>query len=179
MVIGGGYGTGRELVEFFLNYGPAGGILGMAVTTIIWSLILAVCFEFVRVFQAYDYRTFFRRLLGPFWTFFELIYSILLFIVLAVCTSVFLAACAASTSPEAMVPSQHDINGVSIYEKYCARCHKPFSATTKANRSAMRLRSAINQFPAMNDLGFLTDEQLKEVASALATTNLQKVSRSY
>ena len=29
MVIGGGYGTGRELVEFFLRYGPLGGLLGM------------------------------------------------------------------------------------------------------------------------------------------------------
>lgn len=102
-----------------------------------------------------------------------------LFKVLAVSTSIFLAACAASTSPEALVPSKSGVNGVSIYEKYCARCHKPFSATTKPNRSAMRLRSAINQFPAMNDLDFLTDEQLQEVASALATTNLQQVSRSY
>jgi len=30
VVIAGGYGTGREIVEFFLNYGPLGGFLGMA-----------------------------------------------------------------------------------------------------------------------------------------------------
>ena len=29
LVIGGGYGTGRELVEFFLLLGPKNGILGM------------------------------------------------------------------------------------------------------------------------------------------------------
>jgi uncharacterized membrane protein YkvI len=85
VTIGGGYGTGRELVEYFLNNGPVGGLLGMVlVTTVIWSVILAVTFEFARVFKAYDYRTFFKKLLGPFWILFEVIYFILLFIVLAV-----------------------------------------------------------------------------------------------
>ena len=27
-VIAGGYGTGRELVEYFMGYGPKGGLLG-------------------------------------------------------------------------------------------------------------------------------------------------------
>jgi uncharacterized membrane protein YkvI len=72
-------------VEYFLNNGPVGGLLGMVlVTTVIWSVILAVTFEFARVFKAYDYRTFFKKLLGPFWILFEIIYFILLFIVLAV-----------------------------------------------------------------------------------------------
>jgi hypothetical protein len=36
LVIAGGYGTGRELVEFFLSYGPLGGLLAMvAVNTVI------------------------------------------------------------------------------------------------------------------------------------------------
>ncbi len=85
VVIAGGYGTGRELVEFFLNYGPLGGLLGMLlITTIIWSLILAVTFEFSRQFRAYDYRTFFKKLLGPFWFMFEIIYFVLLLLVLGV-----------------------------------------------------------------------------------------------
>ncbi len=85
VVIAGGYGTGRELVEYFLNYGPLGGLLGMLlVTTLIWSLLLAVTFEFSRKFRAYDYRTFFKKLLGPFWFIFEIPYFILLFLVLAV-----------------------------------------------------------------------------------------------
>ena len=37
IVIGGGYGTGRELVEFFLTEGPAGGYLGMLVATVVWG----------------------------------------------------------------------------------------------------------------------------------------------
>jgi uncharacterized membrane protein YkvI len=85
VTIAGGYGTGRELVEFFLNYGPLGGLLGMfLVTTLMWSLVLAVSFEFSRKFKAYDYRTFFKKLLGPFWFLFEIIYAVQIFLVLAV-----------------------------------------------------------------------------------------------
>jgi len=85
VTIAGGYGTGRELVEFFLNYGPLGGLLGMfLVTTVMWSAILAISFEFSRKFKAYDYRTFFKKLLGPFWFLFEIIYAVQIFLVLAV-----------------------------------------------------------------------------------------------
>ena len=85
VVIGGGYGTGRELVEYFLKYGPLGGLLGMVlVTTVSWSILLALTFEFSRKFRAYDYRTFFKNLLGPFWPVFEIIYTIYLLIVLGV-----------------------------------------------------------------------------------------------
>lgn len=85
VVIAGGYGTGRELVEYFLNYGPLGGLLGMLlVTTVMWSLCLAITFEFSRKFKTYDYRTFFKNLLGRYWFLFEILYFILLFIVLAV-----------------------------------------------------------------------------------------------
>lgn len=85
VVIAGGYGTGRELVEYFLNYGPLGGLLGMfLVTTVLWSIILAVTFEFSRKFQAFDYRTFFMKLIGRFWFLFEIIYFYALFLVLAV-----------------------------------------------------------------------------------------------
>ncbi len=88
VVIGGGYGTGRELVEYFLNYGPLGGLLGMLlVTTVTWSILLAITFEFSRVFRAYDYRTFFRKLVGPLWIIFEIFYFIFLMIVLGVIAS--------------------------------------------------------------------------------------------
>jgi len=85
VVIAGGYGTGRELVEYFLKFGPLGGLLGMlAVTTVIWSCMLALSFEFARISRAYDYRSFFKNLLGRYWIVFEVLYFILLCIVLAV-----------------------------------------------------------------------------------------------
>jgi len=85
VIIGGGYGTGRELVEFFLKNGTWGGLLGMvAVSTVMFSLVLAVTFEFARAFKAFDYRTFFKELLGPAWFLFEIFFFVLMFIVLAV-----------------------------------------------------------------------------------------------
>lgn len=85
VVIAGGYGTGREIVEYFLNYGPLGGLLGMLlITTLMWSVMLAVTFEFSRLFRAYDYRTFFMKLLGRYWFIFEILYLIALLLVLAV-----------------------------------------------------------------------------------------------
>lgn len=85
VVIAGGYGTGRELIEFFLQYGPVGGMLGMfLVTTVVWAIVLAASYEFARVFKQYEYRGFFKKLLGPFWVVFEICYILLLFLVLAV-----------------------------------------------------------------------------------------------
>jgi uncharacterized membrane protein YkvI len=85
VVIAGGYGTGRELVEFFLSYGPVGGLLAMLlVSTVIWSAVCAASFEFARIFRSYDYRSFFAQLLGRGWFLYELCYLALLAIILAV-----------------------------------------------------------------------------------------------
>ena len=84
VVIAGGYGTGRELIEYFLSHGPLGGIYGMVVTTVVWGIVLAVTYDFVRVFKTYDYRSLFTQLLGKFWFLYEICYILLLFIVLAV-----------------------------------------------------------------------------------------------
>ncbi len=83
-VIGGGYATGRELVEFFLPAGPAGGLLGMAVTMLVWSLVLAVSFELARRARAFDYRSFFKLLLGPGWVLYEIAYVLLIIVIIAV-----------------------------------------------------------------------------------------------
>ena len=84
VVIGGGYGTGRELAEFFMPHGPVGGLLAMSVATLIWGVVLAVSFEFARVTGSYDYRTFFCNLLGPFWVVFEFSFLLFMVIVLSV-----------------------------------------------------------------------------------------------
>ena len=84
VLIGGGYATGREIVEYFMKYGPLGGISGMLISLVVWSLILAVTFEFSRRFKTYDYRSLLMSLLGPIWFVFEIFYIVLLVIVLAV-----------------------------------------------------------------------------------------------
>ena len=58
IVIGGGYGTGRELVEYFLQFGPLGGLLGMVLSTAIWSAVCLATFELARRTRSYDYRAF-------------------------------------------------------------------------------------------------------------------------
>jgi len=85
VVIAGGYGTGRELAEFFLTYGPLAGLLAMVlISTVIWSAVCAVSFEFARAFQNFEYRGFCINLLGRFWWLFEVCLIIYLAIVLAV-----------------------------------------------------------------------------------------------
>lgn len=84
VVIGGGYATGRELVEFFMPAGPIGGLLGMGVTAVVWSVIFALSLELARVTRSYDYRSFFQQLLGRGWILFELTYLAILLLVLAV-----------------------------------------------------------------------------------------------
>ena len=84
IVIGGGYGTGRELVEFFLKEGPAGGYLGMLLATVIFGIILALGFELARLGRHYDYRTFVNSLLGRGWMAFEVLYVLSLILVTAV-----------------------------------------------------------------------------------------------
>jgi uncharacterized membrane protein YkvI len=83
-VIGGGYATGRELVEFFLPAGPKGGLLGMVVSMVVWSAVLAVSFELARQARAFDYRSFSKLLLGRGWFLFEIAYFLLIVLILAV-----------------------------------------------------------------------------------------------
>jgi uncharacterized membrane protein YkvI len=37
VLVGGGYATGRELVEFFVSKGPATGLAGLALTAVFFS----------------------------------------------------------------------------------------------------------------------------------------------
>jgi uncharacterized membrane protein YkvI len=84
VVIGGGYATGRELVAFFLSVGPLGGLLGLFVAAAGFSLLMAIAFELSRMTHTYDYRTFFKQLLGRGWFLFEIAFGILALLILAV-----------------------------------------------------------------------------------------------
>lgn len=84
VVIAGGYGTGRELAEFFLMEGPIGGLLAMATSTVIWSLVCVVTYELARRAGTFDYRTFFQGLLGRGWMVYEVAYLVFMLLILAV-----------------------------------------------------------------------------------------------
>jgi uncharacterized membrane protein YkvI len=84
VIIGGGYATGRELAEFFLSNGPWGGLYAILFATVLFSIFCALTFVAARRFGSYDYRTFFKRLLGPAWPLFELSYLLFVVLILAV-----------------------------------------------------------------------------------------------
>lgn len=84
VVIGGGYATGRELAEFFLPSGPHGGLMGMLLGMLIWSAVCAVTFMLAQATSSFEYRAFFRQMLGSFWPLFEMAYVIFMVLILAV-----------------------------------------------------------------------------------------------
>lgn len=84
VVIGGGYATGRELAEFFLSRGPWGGLFAILFATVLFSIFCALTFVAARRFGTYDYRSFFKVLLGPAWPLFELAYLLFVVLILAV-----------------------------------------------------------------------------------------------
>jgi len=84
VVIGGGYATGRELAEFFLSRGPWGGLYAIVFATFLFSIFCSLTFVLARRFQTFDYKSFFKRLLGPAWHLFELAYLLFVVLILAV-----------------------------------------------------------------------------------------------
>jgi uncharacterized membrane protein YkvI len=87
VAIAGGYGTGREVIEFFTSYGVFGGFYGLAAAALFLGAVTALSFEFSRIFRIYDYRSFFKELIGPLWILFEILYILLFLMVLAVVAS--------------------------------------------------------------------------------------------
>ena len=84
VLVGGGYATGRELVEFFLVHGPLGGLLGILSSTVFISMVAVVFYEFARVTASFTYQQFFRKLIGKAAFLFELGYLLLGVLVLSV-----------------------------------------------------------------------------------------------
>ncbi len=87
VLIGGGYGTGRETVEYVTQAGGAGGVLSVLWFFVVLTVVLGASFEFARVFRTFDYRHFFKTLLGHAWWTYEVLAVLLLLLVLAVVIS--------------------------------------------------------------------------------------------
>ena len=84
MVIGGGYGTGAEMAEYFGVSGVSGGLLTCVVVALVWGVLCAVCFEFTRVFKTYDYHSLTHALLGKGAFLYEIVYIAACLMVLGV-----------------------------------------------------------------------------------------------
>lgn len=85
VIVGGGYGTGREVMEFISRFGPWGGLGAVAMVGLLWGVVLSITFEIARQFKTRDYRSFFREILGRYWVLYELFFAAGLLLVLAVC----------------------------------------------------------------------------------------------
>lgn len=83
VIIGGGYASGREVVEYFAQYAGNGG-WGFIITYVVFAACLVGAFEVARVFRTFDYRHFFRVLLGKGWYAFEVLYIVMIILVVAI-----------------------------------------------------------------------------------------------
>ena len=84
VIMGGGYGTGREVVEYFSRFGAGPGLLAIASSALAFLFILFTSFEVVRRTNQHDYRSFFKVILGRFWWLYEILYPLLFVLVIGV-----------------------------------------------------------------------------------------------
>src|SRR5699024_9818829 len=73
VLMGGGYTTGREIVEFGAKFGALGWLAGIGIF-IGFTVMAILMFEFARKFKQYDYRGLLKELIGPFWFLFDIVY---------------------------------------------------------------------------------------------------------
>lgn len=84
VIVGGAYGTGREIAEYVSRHGPWGGVGVVALVALGFALVLGASFELARVTRCFDYRRFLKALLGRWWVIYEALFLLLLLVVLAV-----------------------------------------------------------------------------------------------
>ena len=86
MIIGGGYATGREVVEYAGRFGNWGW-LSVAIITVCFAVVMALSFELARLAGAYDYKTWSRNLVGRFWWLVDILILSMMMLVIAVMTA--------------------------------------------------------------------------------------------
>lgn len=84
VMIGGGYGTGAEIAQFFGGHGLLGGMMGLGVTLVVWAIICGLTFAFSHIYKTYDYGSMMKELLGPLAFLYDICYYLMMMIVLAV-----------------------------------------------------------------------------------------------
>lgn len=86
VLIGGGYATGREIVEYGAKFGASGWVSGLAIF-LGFSLISILSMEACRQWQVYNYKSLLKKLIGPAWIVYEVIYLLLAVLIIAVMAS--------------------------------------------------------------------------------------------
>lgn len=86
VLIGGGYATGREIVEYGAKFGASGWICGVAIFGG-FSFMAILSMEASRLWQVYDYKSMLRKMIGPGWVAYEIVYLLLAILIIAVMAS--------------------------------------------------------------------------------------------
>lgn len=83
---GGGYASGREVVEFIFKYG-SNSFYALLVLFLGFSVLLFFSIEIARTAKTYNYRSWAKNILGKYWILLDIIFIALALIAIAVITS--------------------------------------------------------------------------------------------
>lgn len=86
VLIGGGYATGREIIEYGAKFGAKGWVSGLAIF-LGFSLMTLLSIEACRQWKVYDYKSLLKKMIGPAWIAYEVVYLLLTIITIAVMAS--------------------------------------------------------------------------------------------
>lgn len=86
VLIGGGYATGREIVEYGAKFGASGWICGLAIFAG-FSFMAILSMEASRQWRVFDYKSLLKKMIGPGWIAYEIVYLVLAILIIAVMAS--------------------------------------------------------------------------------------------
>lgn len=86
VLMGGGYATGREIIEYGGKFGAYGWISGVF-TFVAFAVIAILTFELARIYRIYDYKSILKQIIGKAWPIYDVLYVILLFLIISVMAS--------------------------------------------------------------------------------------------
>ena len=86
VLIGGGYATGREIVEYGAKFGANGWICGVMIF-LGFSLMAMLSMEASRIWKVYDYKSLLSKMVGRAWVLYEIAYLLGAVLIIAVMAS--------------------------------------------------------------------------------------------
>ena len=86
VLIGGGYATGREIIEYGAKFGAKGWLAGLGIF-IGFVVVAILTFEMARLYRIYDYKYMVKEIAGPLWRLYDVIYVVLMLVVIAIMAS--------------------------------------------------------------------------------------------
>ena len=86
VLMGGGYATGREIIEYGGKFGAYGWVSGLF-RFFTFAVIAVLTFELARIYRIYDYKSILKQIIGKEWPIYDILYVILLFLIISIMAS--------------------------------------------------------------------------------------------